>query len=127
MQTNHGSLDILAPRCPQFYSRYPTARAGRSEAARQLHDSLYKGYDHGIMQATAHAAVCSPMADGDRNAALSNPNKSLADRRATGHPPRSSPTRRAAPSQIAHGSMAPLVATAHPVIPRCVVGIIQPL
>jgi hypothetical protein len=39
-------------------------------------------------------------ADGDRSAALSNANKSFADRRVTGDPPRSSPRRRAASTQI---------------------------
>jgi hypothetical protein len=40
------------------------------------------------------------MADGDRNAELSNANKSLADGRVNGDPPRSSPRRRAASTQI---------------------------
>jgi hypothetical protein len=39
-------------------------------------------------------------ADGDRNAELSNANKSFADRRVTGDPPCSSPTRRATSTQI---------------------------
>jgi hypothetical protein len=40
------------------------------------------------------------MADGDRNAELSNANASLEDRRVTGGPPCSSPRRRAASTQI---------------------------
>jgi hypothetical protein len=39
-------------------------------------------------------------ADGDRNAELSNANKSFADRRVTGDPPCSSPKRRATSTQI---------------------------
>jgi hypothetical protein len=39
-------------------------------------------------------------ADGDRNAALSNANKSFADHRVTGDPPCSSPRRTAASTQI---------------------------
>jgi hypothetical protein len=39
-------------------------------------------------------------ADGDRNAELSNANKSFADRRVTGDPPCSSPRRRATSTQI---------------------------
>jgi hypothetical protein len=43
---------------------------------------------------------CDTASDGDRNAALSNADKSFADHRVTGDPPCSSPRRRATSTQI---------------------------
>jgi hypothetical protein len=71
-----------------------------------------RGHEHTVQKGSRRSAVRKPRSrsagsDGDRNAELSNADKSFADRRVTGDPPCASPARRAAPTQVSVGRIRP--------------------